>query len=669
MLAGLIVVVVVVPGVATRRSGRAGSPPPPAGVGAHHSGTGSGPGLARAVLNAHAAPPAAEAGLLPWHLSAAVSRSVVVPGSNDTLLVVGGLGPDGSSSSRVVSLRVPGGASTPLAGLASGLHDAAGARLRNRVVLFGGGDPVATGLVQSLNLTAPSSPSTPMGNLPQTRADAATVTVGGVTYLIGGYSGNAPDTTVLATSDGIHFSSVAALPVPVRYPAVAALSGRIYVFGGEAVTGRDAGQPLSVVQVIDPARRHASLGSPSPVALAGAAAGVAGGTLYVAGGDTAAAGAPSTTIWALDRTSGRLLRAGTLPVAVAHAGAAVLGSRLWLVGGETQGGTPVTDVQMVEPSPAFGTAGAPGAGSPYYGEHLLIADRGNDRLLVLDDTGQIVWRYPSPETPVHPGGFYFPDDAFFARQGTVIISNQEDNETVVQLAYPSGRVIWSYGHPRQAGSGPGYLNNPDDAYLLKNGDVAVADPKNCRVLVLSPAGPVLNQIGTTGRCVHAPPTGLGSPNGDTPLGDGNLLVSEINGSWVDEYTTSGQLVWSAQLPISYPSDAQQIGPDRYLVADYHSPGAIVEFNRAGKILYRYQPASGPGMLNHPSLVESLPSGVLMANDDYNDRMVAIDPATGAVLWQYGITGAPGAVPGMLNTPDGFDVLGPGGTTPTHRATG
>ena len=75
---------------------------------------------------------------------------------------------------------------------------------------------------------------------------------------------------------------------------------------------------------------------------------------------------------------------------------------------------------------------------------------------------------------------------------------------------------------------------------------------------------------------------LGSPNGDTPLADGNLLVSEINGSWIDEYTTGGRLVWTAHLPIGYPSDPQQIGPDRYLVADYEHPGAIVIFNRSGR---------------------------------------------------------------------------------------
>jgi glucose dehydrogenase len=59
----------------------------------------------------------------------------------------------------------------------------------------------------------------------------------------------------------------------------------------------------------------------------------------------------------------------------------------------------------------------------------------------------------------------------------------------------------------------------------------------------------------------------------------------------------------------------------------------------------------------------------MLNDDYNDRMIAIDPATGALLWQYGVTGVPGSGPGMLNVPDGFDLLGPDGSTPTHTATG
>jgi len=325
---------------------------------------------------------------------------------------------------------------------------------------------------------------------------------------------------------------------------------------------------------------------------------------------------------------------------------------------------------MVTPNRSFGVAGRPGAGSPFYGDRLLIADRGNNRLLVLNDTNKIVWTYPSQSKPAPRGGFYFPDDAFYIRQGKAIISNQEDNDTIVEIAYPSGRILFQYGHPRTPGSGPGYLDSPDDTYLLKNGDITVADSSNCRVLILNPRTKrVAHQIGTSGRCVHSPPTELGSPNGDTPLTDGNLLISEVNGSWVDEYTPTGRLVWETKLAIGHPSDPQQLGPDRYLIADYETPGGIIEFNRTGHITYRYQPPSGTGMLNHPSLVELLPSGVFMLNDDYNDRMVAIDPITQALVWQYGITAHAGTKANMLKIPDGFDLIEPDGATPTHAATG
>jgi outer membrane protein assembly factor BamB len=350
---------------------------------------------------------------------------------------------------------------------------------------------------------------------------------------------------------------------------------------------------------------------------------------------------------------------------------ATVAGTAWLVGGEN-GTTPTASVQMLKPNIKFGTAGAPGAGSPYFGEKLLIADRGNNRMLVLDDTGAVTWTYPNPPSmppPPGPGGFYFPDDAFFIKNGTAIISNQEENETIVQIGYPSGKILWSYGHPAQPGSSPGYLHEPDDAYLLKNGDTTVADADNCRILFISPSGSVLNQIGTTGSCVHNPPTGVGGPNGDTPLADGNVLVSETRGSYISEYTPSGSLVWTAHLPIAYPSDPQQLGPDLYMCADYTNPGGIVEFNKAGQILYTYRAPSGINRLNQPSLAELLPSGVFMANDDYRDRMAAIDPTTQALVWNYGVPDVAGTTPGLLNTPDGFDILNADGSTPTHPTTG
>ncbi len=637
----------------------------------------------RKGLDRHTAIAAVEAGLEPWRLTTSVSREIALPSPDGhSLVFAGGLQPQGGSTAAIYQLDPLSGHETQIGNLAVPSHDAAAAVAGGAGLMFGGGSgaPIAASeRLPSLGSNPPVSSQaagTPVAPLPDARSDDSAVSVGGVAYVLGGFDGSKGDAAVLSTIDGSSYRHVTDLPVPVRYAAVAALGRKIYVFGGDATSGPRSGAPVTTVQVVDVATHSASVAGNLPQPLAGAVAAVLGGTIYLAAGETVAATARPTAapvsvgnIYAWAPSSGRALLAGHLPTAVSHAALAVVGGRAFVVGGETAPLALSSAVQMFEPNPRFGSAGTAGAGSPYYGDRLLIADRGNNRLLVLDDTGRIVWQYPSPTMPPPSGGFYYPDDAFFTHGGTGIIINQEENDTLVQLDYPSGKVVWSYGHPRQPGAAPGYLDNPDDAYLLRNGEVTVADPMNCRVLVLSPAKQILHQIGTAGACIHHPPQDLGSPNGDTPLPDGDLLVSEINGSWIDELTPSGETVWSVHLPIGYPSDPQLLGGGRYLVCNYENPGALLIFDRAGHILYEYGPQSGTGELDQPSLAEMLPSGVLMANDDYNDRMVAIDPATGALVWQYGETGVPGAARGLLSIPDGFDLLGPGGTFPTHPVTG
>jgi hypothetical protein len=623
--------------------------------------------------------PAIEAGLLPRHLDVPLSEATVLPGPGDSLVVAGGLTSSHRPSAQIFRLATPTGSASPLGTLAAAAYDAAGGQLPSGSLFLGGATPAPVGTVQRLGASAASASSggpvsgSIVGSLPRPRAGATAVTIGPNLYVLGGSGGPSPDATVLSTVDGRHFRTVATLPVPVSHSAVASLGGTIYLFGGES-TG---GTLVDDIQTVNPTSGKAAIVGHLPQPTAGAFAAVLGGNIYVAGGVTGSqpgtAPAASTTqtsndVWALDLSSHAMLPAGTLPAPVAFGATGVVGGRAWLIGGEVNG-APVATVEMMEPNSKFGTAGSAGAGSPFYGAKLLVADRGNDRLLLLDNENRIVWTYPSAYAAAPPGGFYFPDDAFFARDGTEIISNQENNETIVIIAFPSGRLLWQYGHPRQVGSSPGYLHTPDDAYLLKSGQVTIADAYNCRVLFINPDKVIAAQIGTTGVCQHQPPSYVGSPNGDTPLADGNVLVSEINGSWVSEYTPGGHLVWTVHLPANYVSDAQQLGPDLYLVSDYSKPGAIMEFNREGQVLYKYSPKSGPGELDHPSLTELLPSGVFMTNDDYRDRMVAVDPATQALVWQYGVDDIAGTAPGWLNTPDGFDLLLPDGSTPTHPSTG
>jgi len=686
--AALVVVLVVVLVLTTGggSGGRGGGKP---GAPGRHAASQTRSAGSRARTTA-AVPPSIEAGVESWPLPHPISREAVVADGSG-LTVLGGLTPAGASVASVSTIDPTKGTVTAAGRLPDVVHDGAAATLGRRTVVFGGGSPTTVSTVQSV-----PSPSIPpsgaltgrvTGALPQPRSDLAVATVarGATTtaYLVGGYDGHKYLPEVLATTDGRHFSVAAHLPVPVRYPAVVAAGGLIYAFGGQTAPPKSTATATDDIQVIDPATHSARVLGHLPHALYGAAAFDIHGAIYVAGGQVPG-GATLTAIDAFLPKTGRVLHAGWLPQAVAFGGYATVGSGRagigYLVGGEVAGqsgpdaagdasGT-LTSVISLRPSRYGGPAGSYGAGSPYRGT-LLIADRGNDRLIALNAERRITWRYPTATRPAPPGGFYFPDDAFFVRHGTGIISNQEDNHTIVEIGYPSGKLLWQYGHPGAPGSQPGYLDQPDDAYLLKSGVITVADASNNRILFISPRKRVLEQIGN-GIDAHNPPHSIAYPNGDTPLLDGDVLVSEIHGSWIDEYTPKGRLVWTVQMrSVNYPSDPQQLGRNKYLMTDYDPPaeGRILEFNRQGTVLWRYDARSGDAMLKKPSLAERLPDGLIMVNDDYRDRVVAIDPTTDSIVWQYGLTSDKGTAPGRLSIPDGFDLLLANKTTPTHPSTG
>ncbi len=697
-VAALVVVVVIVIVAVSLQGGSTptAAPPTTSPSAPPPSSAASGSVKPSGGTRAHRAsgPPSVEAGIESWPLAAPLSREAVVADGSG-LTVLGGITPAGTSLPTVTSITPATGAMAPSAGLANPVHDAASATLGGTTYIFGGGSPTTVATVQAV--TAPSShgaavpAGTTVGQLPQPRSDLAVATIarshgtGGTStaYLVGGYDGTTYLPGVLATTDGRHFTAAATLPVPVRYPAVVADGGMIYAFGGQTASSGSATTATDAIQRIDPSTHKASVVGHLPQPVYGASAFLLGTTIYVAGGQSP--GGPTLTgISAFVPGSGRVLHAGLLPQAAAFAGYATVGTGTgavgYLVGGEvtSQSGTDqagvasgsLQSVISLRPSRYGGPAGSAGSGSPYVGT-LLIADRGNDRLVALDTARNLIWQYPSATMPPPPGGFYFPDDAFFIKGGTGIISNQEDNHTIVEIGYPSGKILWQYGHPGVPGASAGYLDQPDDAYLLKSGVITVADASNNRILFISPQGQILQQIGN-GADAHAPPTSIAYPNGDTPLADGNVLVSEINGSWIDEYTPKGALVWTVHMPtVNYPSDPQQLGPNSYLMTDYDPPaeGRVLEFTRQGQVTWSYDATSGDGALKKPSLAERLPNGLIMVNDDYRNRVVVIDPTTNSIVWQYGITDVSGTAPGLLSIPDGFDNLLANGTTPTHPETG
>ncbi len=572
-------------------------------------------------------------------------QDAAVTALGDRVYAFGGLDRSGASTATVTSIH--GGGASPAGTLPVALHDAAAATVGGRLLVLGGGQ------VQSFSAIARFDPSDgrtrPVAQLPTPLSDLSVTTVGDTAYVVGGYTGSDWSDRIEAVT-GTQVKLVGRLPVALRYAAVAAIGGNVVIAGGRTPHGVSG----AIYRFTPSSGRVIRIGSlRQPVMHAGA--GVLGGAMEVVGG-IGAGGAPVSAVQAVE-PNGDSHPSARLPHPLSDAGVATAGDRLVVVGGN-DGAATVASILQIDLAAAGRAPAKPSGGPPamFRGPlpgDLLIADRGNNRMLIVNPAHRIIWRYPS-----RPGQrrLSFDDDAFFVPGSSSIISNEEDNHDIVQIAYPSGRLIWSYGHSGVPGSGPGYLNTPDDAYRLRNGLVIVSDDRNCRLLEIR-GKHVVRSIGQPGRCVHDPPRALGSPNGDTPIPNGNILVSEIYGSWVDEITLSGKLVRSLHAPVAYPSDPQLTLGGNILLADYSSPGGVVIIDRhSGRLLWRYKPVNAFAQLDHPSLAAMLPNGKIIVVDDYNNRIVIINPGTQRIVWHYGHRGVGGTAHGYLHIPDGFDFL-------------
>ncbi len=287
--------------------------------------------------------------------------------------------------------------------------------------------------------------------------------------------------------------------------------------------------------------------------------------------------------------------------------------------------------------------------------YLLIADRGNNRILVVNPAHQIVFTYPSAADLAAGRRLYFNDDTFVEPGGQALIANEEDNNDIVQVNLADRSLHILFGVPGVSGSDATHVHTPDDAYMLPGGTFTVADAYGCRIIFVRHHH-IVRQYGTSGVCLHEPPRYLDAVNGDTPLPNGGTLLSEINGSWIDEISPRGKLVFAVKVPVSYPSDPQPLPGGRILLADYANPGHILIVNRLGHVIWRYGPSSGHGRLDHPSLAMALPNGNIAVNDDYRDRVIVIDPRTNQIVWQYGHSDNSGTAPGYLDIPDGMDFI-------------
>src|SRR5581483_10609137 len=216
------------------------------------------------------------------------------------------------------SLRVVGRLPVPT-------HDAAAALVGGAVYLLGGGEAVSTDAVVRVN--PQTGAAARAGSLGEPLSDLGAAVVDGHAFIVGGYTGAKYATGVLRFQPGASPPLVTRLPVGLRYAAVAAQGGRIYVAGGLSTSGETRS-----VYAIDPAARSVRKVATLPFAVAHAALASLDGSLYLIGGRSAA-GSGVSTILRIDPATAAVARAGRLPQPLQDPAAVTLGSRIVVLGG------------------------------------------------------------------------------------------------------------------------------------------------------------------------------------------------------------------------------------------------------------------------------------------------------------------------------------------------
>ncbi len=152
--------------------------------------------------------------------------------------------------------------------------------------------------------------------------------------------------------------------------------------------------------------------------------------------------------------------------------------------------------------------------------NLIITDRNNDRCLIADKGGKVLWQYDE--------GIKHPHNADPLPNGNVIIADS-DQDRVIEVNRKK-EIGWSYGdrdcHEK--------LFWPRDADRMENGNTLICDSKNARVLEVDPSGKTVWSFSL--------PYFANVYDAD-PLPNGNILIVDQQHQRILEVDRFGAIRW------------------------------------------------------------------------------------------------------------------------------
>jgi len=305
--------------------------------------------------------------------------------------------------------------------------------------------------------------------------------------------------------------------------------------------------------------------------------------------------------------------------------------------------------------------------------NVLISDQFNNRVIEVAPNGDILWQFglgPNNVTAKSPVGV---NDAQRIDTNTLVSGTGAppgseplcpngcaDNR--VMLVDKNGKIVWQYGKFGVTGFGPDQLNTPVQATWTPSHTVFITDQANQRVIEVDLHKNILWQYGTNGVAGKGP-NHLNNPNSVELVDNGNRLIADQSNNRAIEVARDGHIIvaFTAHGTLNGVAFASRLPNGDTLITDSNN-NRVVEVNYKDDIVWSYatntQPGSNPNPL--PTRAIRLRNGNTIISDQFNQRVITVTPA-GEIVKQYGTLNVAGydtkSARKFLNAPYDAKVIG------------
>jgi len=304
--------------------------------------------------------------------------------------------------------------------------------------------------------------------------------------------------------------------------------------------------------------------------------------------------------------------------------------------------------------------------------NILISDQYNNRILEVNPlTHKVVWRFGDGSSVAGIHSVVGPNDAqrigpFTLIAGTGVPAGAEPtcpngcNDNRVLILDPFGNILWQYGKAGVTGADADQLNTPVQNTWLPYGDILITDQGNQRIIEVNLDKKIVWQYGQTGVSGDDA-NQLNSPNSAELLSNGHILIADESNNRVIEVTRDHKIVWSygcaTCTQLNGAAFASRLPNGHTLITDSNN-NRVLEVTAAGDVVWSYVTNDRPGSVSQPLPTRAvrLRNGNTLISDQYNMQVIEVDPGK-QIVFQEGKVGVAGSVFGLLNGPYDAKVIG------------